>query len=85
MDKIKLRDLLLDELKKISSQKSLFDLEINDNQELIKDLGIKSTKIIDFVLEVESVFDIEIDPDEMDNMFTVGETVETIFRLIEKE
>lgn len=82
MNKTELRERIVIALKKYSDSPDIFEGNIDDTFELVRGLKVKSTRVVDFVLDIESELDIEIDPDEMDNMFTLGETVETILRIL---
>ena len=41
---------------------------INENTDIINDLNINSANLVDVILDVEEVFDIEIDADSMEKM-----------------
>jgi acyl carrier protein len=41
---------------------------INENTDFINDLNINSANLVDAILDVEEVFDIEIDADSMEKM-----------------
>ena len=41
---------------------------INENTDFINDLNINSANLVDVILDVEEVFDIEIDADSMEKM-----------------
>ena len=55
--------------------------EINENTQLIADLGFNSLQMMQIVNDAELVFDIEIDDDELRDLVTVGDIV----RLLEKK
>ena len=42
--------------------------KINENTDFINDLNINSANLVDVILDVEEVFDIEIDADSMEKM-----------------
>ena len=44
---------------------------LTENTDFISDLKINSANLVDVVLDVEEVFDIEIDNDAMEKMLTV--------------
>lgn len=48
------------------------------NTDFIKDLEINSAHLVDIVLDVEDEFNIAIDNDSMDKMFTVEDAVNII-------
>lgn len=45
----------------------------HEETDFLKDLEINSANLVDVVLDVEDVFDIEIDNDSMEGMLTVGD------------
>jgi len=54
------------------------EIVINDEMDLVKDLKIKSAKLIDIALVFESRYNIDIDVEDMDEMFTVQAVFETL-------
>ena len=53
-------------------------LVIEINTDFINDLKVNSANLVDIVLDVEDVFDIEIDNDSMEKMLSVKAAVEII-------
>jgi len=53
---------------------SLLDT-VNLNTHLTKDLNINSANIVDIVLDVEEMFDVAIDDDDIGDMETIGSCV----------
>ena len=51
---------------------------INENTDFIKDLNINSANLVDVILDVEEVFDIEIDADSMEKMRDVKSALSVI-------
>lgn len=51
---------------------------INENTDFIKDLNINSANLVDVVLDVEEVFDIEIDNESMEKMRDVKSALAVI-------
>ena len=51
---------------------------INEDTDFINDLNINSANLIDVVLDVEEVFDIEIDADSMEKMRDVKSALAVI-------
>ena len=51
---------------------------INEDTDFITDLNINSANLVDIVLDVEEVFNIEIDNQSMEKMLTVKATLEII-------
>ncbi|GGZ75888.1 hypothetical protein GCM10007028_11790 [Algibacter mikhailovii] len=51
---------------------------LTENTDFISDLKINSANLVDVVLDVEEVFDIEIDNDAMEKMLTVKAAMEII-------
>lgn len=50
----------------------------NEKTDFIKDLEINSANLVDIILDVEDLFDIEIDDSAMDGMLTVSDAVSVI-------
>ena len=51
---------------------------INENTDFINDLNINSANLVDVILDVEEVFDIEIDADSMEKMRDVKSALAVI-------
>ena len=51
---------------------------INENTDFINDLNINSTNLVDVILDVEEVFDIEIDAESMEKMRDVKSALAVI-------
>lgn len=51
---------------------------MNADTNLQGELGINSARFVDVILALEDAFDVEIDFDRMDDMRTVGDTVQVI-------
>jgi acyl carrier protein len=52
--------------------------KINENTDFINDLNINSANLVDVVLDVEEVFDIEIDAESMEKMRDVKSALAVI-------
>lgn len=52
--------------------------ELSEETDFINDLKINSANLIDIVLDVEDVFDIEIDNESMEQMLNVKKAIEII-------
>ena len=57
--------------------------DASEDSELINDLGIKSTRIVDALLEIEDLHDIVFEPEDMDEIFSLQEMIDTTTKLIE--
>lgn len=66
--------LLMKTLSKYAKNKEALSAPTAE-MELRKDLKIKSARMVDLVLDIEAALDIEIEPDDMDQMFTIGEAL----------
>ena len=53
-------------------------VNINENTDFINDLNINSANLVDVILDVEEVFDIEIDADSMEKMRDVKSALAVI-------
>ena len=75
------RDQLVSDLKEIIKPytENLAALEsINEDTDLMIDLKINSSNLVDIVLDIEEKFDIVIDNDSMTRMINVKETMAVI-------
>jgi acyl carrier protein len=57
---------------------------ITESTDFIKDLKINSANLIDIILDVESKFNIVVDDESIEKMFTVGAAIELINRKVLK-
>lgn len=74
MDSASLRNVLLEILAKYAKDTEALNA-VTDDTEIRRDLKIKSARMVDVVLDLETELDVEIEPDDMDEMFTIGEAV----------
>jgi acyl carrier protein len=51
---------------------------LSETSELVNHLHINSLHLVDVVLDVESAFDIEINPTEADELRTIGSVIDLI-------
>jgi acyl carrier protein len=61
--------------------KNLIDVKDKDSLTLetnLRDLGIDSLELLDFILEIEDKFNIEIDDDALIQMSTIGDVVNAV-------
>lgn len=79
MDSAQLKSLLLEILAKYAKDKDALDTA-TDNTEIRRDLKIKSARMVDVILDLEAKLGVEIEPDDMDEMFTIGESVAVLKR-----
>ncbi len=77
MEKEVLIDKLKDVIKPCVQDQQAFD-NLTEETDFINDLKVNSANLIDIVLDVEDVFDIEIDNESMEQMLTVEKAVEII-------
>jgi len=52
--------------------------QITEATNFTEDLGVDSASLVDIVLDVEEKYQIEIDNESMERMFTVGAAIEII-------
>jgi acyl carrier protein len=76
------QDILTPVIAAIAKQKQL-DPETITSESVLKDLGISSLDAITIVYELEEEFDIEVPSDDLDNLDTVQDIVDSISKLIE--
>ena len=67
-------------VKKVIAEK-ISDIDIEDivpQASLIEDLGADSLTIVELVMSMEEIFEIEIDDDEAEKLFTVQDAIDFI-------
>lgn len=67
-------------VKKVIAEK-IPDIDIEDivpQASLIEDLGADSLTIVELVMSMEEIFEIEIDDDEAEKLFTVQDAIDFI-------
>lgn len=57
--------------------------EINDDMRFREDLGFSSLDFMSFLGELEDNFDIELEEEDALKIFTIGEALELLDRLVE--
>jgi acyl carrier protein len=76
------QDILAPVIAAIAKQKQL-NPETITGESVLKDLGISSLDAITIVYELEEEFDIEVPSDDLDNLNSVQDIVNSISELIE--
>jgi len=56
--------------------------DLTEESDLINDLKINSAHVVDIVLDVETEFDIVIDDDSINDMTTIGSSVDVILKMM---
>lgn len=56
-----------------------------DETSLLLDLEINSAHLVDIILDMEEVFDIEIDDENAEKMMTIGQALDISERLIKEK
>lgn len=64
----------------IREQLNLDDVEINEETSFKDDLGVDSLDLLELVMAFEEEYNIELDPEELEGITTVGDIVEFIKR-----
>lgn len=77
MDRIEILNALKKVLAPYTESKEMLD-GINEQTDLIKDLKINSANLVDIIIDAESQYNIEIDFDSAEKMFTVGSCIDVI-------
>lgn len=77
---MKLTEQQKEEIKEIISDKYLNGETPNENDRLQEDLGMDSIDLVDFVMDIEQMFDIAI-PDEQ---WRATKTINDVFQIIDK-
>jgi acyl carrier protein len=75
------QEILTPVIAAIANQKQL-DPEAITSESVLKDLGISSLDAITIVYELEEEFDIEVPSDDLDNLESVQDIVDSISELI---
>lgn len=58
--------------------------EINESMDFVDDLGIDSLDLAQIILSAESLFDVDLEDDMMENIKTVGDALEMLREKIEE-
>ena len=70
---------IFEQVKKIlCDQLALEEEQVNEDAEVIDDLGADSLDIVDLVMTLEEEFDTEIPDEDIENLKTVGDIVKYI-------
>ena len=70
---------IFEQVKKIlCDQLDLEEEQVNEDSEVIDDLGADSLDIVDLVVTLEEEFDTEIPDEDIENLKTVGDIVKYI-------
>lgn len=77
MEKEKLIGKLKEIVKPYVQDQAAFD-RLTEETDFINDLKVNSANLVDIVLDVEDVFDIEIDNESMEQMLNVKKAIEII-------
>ena len=75
------KEVMIEKLKEIVKpyvqDQTAFE-QLNEDTDFINDLKVNTAKLIDIVMDVEDVFDIEIDNETMEKMLNVKKAMEII-------
>ena len=75
------KEILIEKLKEIVKpyvQDQVAFEQLTEDTDFINDLKVNSANLIDIVLDVEDMFDIEIDNESMEQMLSVKQALEII-------
>ena len=75
------KEILIEKLKEIVKpyvQDQIAFEQLTEETDFINDLKVNSANLIDIVLDVEDMFDIEIDNESMEQMLSVKQALEII-------
>jgi len=56
--------------------------DLSEDSDLINDLKINSAHVVDIVLDIETEFDIVIDDNSINDMATIGSSVDVIVKMM---
>lgn len=62
----------------INEQLNIDDVDINEDTNFKEDLGVDSLDLLELVMAFEEEYDIELDPEELEGITTVGDIMEYI-------
>ena len=82
------KQAILEELKKVLDPYTTNKValsSINYQTDLIKDLKINSANIIDIIIDAESKYGIEIDPDSAERMTNVASCIDVIMEKMQQK
>ena len=77
MDDKEIFEKVVNILKPYAKDKDAME-KVQDDTDMIKDLKINSSRLVDIVLNFEDEFDIEVADEEADKVRTIGAAVEMI-------
>lgn len=72
-----IKKTILDILRKYSFDKTIIDKATEDSN-ITKDLKINSARVVDVILDVEEIYDIEIDDKSLSKIATIKDVIELI-------
>jgi len=75
------KEILIEKLKEVVKpyvQDQIAFENLSEDTDFINDLKVNSANLIDIVLDVEDMFDIEIDNESMEQMLNVKKAIEII-------
>jgi len=82
------RQEILDGLKKVLAPYTM-DKEavnsMNEETEFIKDLKINSANLVDIIIDAEEKYDIEIDADSAERIYTAGNCIDVIMEKMKEK
>lgn len=64
----------------IREQLNIDDVEITEDTSFKDDLGVDSLDLLELVMAIEEEYDIELDPEELEGIQTVGDAMSFIRR-----
>lgn len=56
----------------------LEEYEVDENKQLVSDLGADSLDIVEIIMEIEKEFDVKIDDNELSEIKTVGDIIKKL-------
>ncbi|MBQ3367645.1 acyl carrier protein [bacterium] len=76
------RNEILEKVIKLAKEKLVpkKNIEIKETSYFQEDLNADSIDITDFAMELENVFNIKMDDKDMDNIKTIGDAVDLIYK-----
>lgn len=59
------------------------ETEFKDSDDLVYDLGMDSLSVVEFIVDLETEFDIEVEEDDIEKIYKYGSLVEYILGKVE--
>lgn len=79
------REQVVTEIRAVINEHVDGEIELNENTELVADLGIDSLGVMEVVADIEDKFDITVNDADLLNVTTFGDVVQAISAMLEAQ